>query len=126
MDLITIVTAIVGSVGGASGILTLFTLRQKRESIAIESLTKVINEVRENHDLFKKESHTKIAYLEKRLNALDLKDKLQTQSISKGYNCEHLRHSTCKNTTCPIIADFTSSLKAIEEINKKKNIMDEV
>jgi len=117
MEIITTLVAIIGGLGGASGIIALFTLRQKKDSFAIDNLTKIIDEVRKNHDLFKKESQEKIKGLESRLNQLALKDTLQTQSISRGYRCKYLYESKDKDARCPIITDFSVSLKTIDKLS---------
>jgi len=120
MDIITIIATIVGSVGGASGLLTLYTLRQKRDSFSIENMTRVVTEIKSQHASFKEEANEKIDKLENRLNKLDLKDQMQTRAINKGYRCEHLLAAINKKAHCPIICEFETEMRAIEGLSKIK------
>lgn len=120
MDMITMVLSIFGGIGGATGIFTLLTIKPKKEAMSVDTLQKVIIEVQKNHDLFKKESEVKMQKLECKFNRLELKETLQTQSINKGYGCTHLLASKEEGAVCPIISDFSKSLRVMDDINTKK------
>lgn len=119
MDMTTIIVTVISCIGGASGIVSLFTIRQKKDSFTIQNMTSVLNEIKKQHNDFKLEANNKIEELEKRLNTLDLKDQMQTRAINKGYRCKYLLTCGNINATCPITEEFEKEIVAIEKLTKK-------
>lgn len=115
MDVLTIITTLVGGIGGASGILTLFSLRQKRDSFTIQNMTAVIEQMKAQHKEFQDDANNKISILERRMNQLDLKNRLQNRAINHGYRCSFLMEQE-QDAECPILKELDKEMKVVESI----------
>lgn len=115
MDILTIITTLVGGIGGASGILTLFSLRQKRDSFTIQNMTAVIEQMKAQHKEFQDDANNKISTLERRMNQMDLKNRLQNRAINHGYRCSFLL-SQDADAQCPIIIELEKEMRIVDGI----------
>lgn len=94
MSMLQILVLIIGAIGGASGLYTIYTANAKKESITIGNLEKVIKDMR-----------IEISSLQEKVNRLEIEQDIYKKSISYGYKCSY-----CGDNVCPIVKaiDFES------------------
>lgn len=91
---------ILGSVGGASGLYTLYTANVKKESITIGNLEKIIGDMRRE-----------INNLTEKVGKMEIDQNMYKKAISYGYKCK----MCTKDAICPIIL----SLEEVEDKHKR-------
>lgn len=112
-----IITYILGGSGVVGGIYSIVTMRVKKEGIVIENLKQVIDEVKEHHAEYKKETDEKFDKLEKKIIKMEAKDELQIKAINKGYRCPF----PPKEKTCPVTDAIDLGCKILTERLNSKN-----
>ena len=111
-----LVLSILGGSGIVGAIYKLFTMRVNKESLVIDNLKQIINEVKENHKEYKQETDEKFDKLEKKIATMEMKDQLQQRAISKGYRCPF----PPDGKECPVTCVVDSVCKILEENKNKK------
>lgn len=106
---------LLGGSGIVGGIYSIFTMRVKKEGMVIENLKQVIDEVKEHHIEYKKETDEKFDKIEKKVAKMELKDELQTAAINKGYRCPF----PPRDKNCPVTEIIDRSCKILtDQMNK--------
>lgn len=111
-----VIIGVAGTGGIIGGVYSLFTMRVKKESIIIENLKNVINEIRENHKDYKQETDEKFKTLERKVEEMQLKDEIKTRAINQGYRCKFIP----KDSQCPVTKLIDSTFKIIDKCTNNK------
>lgn len=106
-----IMGCVMGSGGLMGGAYSLFTMRTKKEGLVIDNLRQVIEEIKENHKEYKVEVDKKFSDLERKVSAMELKDRIQQNAINKGYKCSFLP----KEQECPVTKLAESAYNMLEK-----------
>lgn len=102
MEWYQVAVLLLGSGGVVTGIYKLLTMKQDKESLIIQNLSKIIDEVRENHEQYKKETDEKIDKLNMKIERMEIKDAFQMRAINKAYRC---KLSKC-DADCPVLIEM--------------------
>ena len=104
MTMLYIAMIILGSVGGASGLYTLYTANVKKESITIGNLEKIIGDMRRE-----------INNLTEKVGKMEIEQGMYKKAISYGYKCK----MCAKDAVCPIILSLEEDGDKVRKRSKK-------
>lgn len=111
-----IIGCVLGGSGIVGGIYSIFTMRVKKEGLVIDNLKQVINEIKEHHKEYKKETDEKFDKLEKEIAVVKAQNDFRGLAISKGYRCPF----PPKEGTCPVIGTIESGCDLLTKNKPKK------
>lgn len=106
MEWYGILSVILGGVGGASGLVSLYTAKAKKSTIEIENFKKLFDEaqeerknIREMHNDYKIEMDEKINKLEKKVESMDARLSRKQRAVNAAYRCRF----PDKIADCPVL-----------------------
>lgn len=106
MEWYNILIAVIGGIGGASGIVSLFMVKPKRESLEIENFKKLFEEainermqMKEQLKEYTTQSKKEINALNEKINVAQSYNYKMQRSINVAYKCSF----PPKQTDCPVI-----------------------
>lgn len=102
MEWYNVVVALLGGSGVVGGVIALFTMKQKKEGLVIDNLSRVIDELRNTHEQFKKETDEKFIKMECKIEKMEQKDRFQLFCINKAFRCKLPKD----NEACPVVKEF--------------------
>ena len=110
MQWFEILLGVVAGVGGAGGIVTLYTARAKRTSVEIDNFKKLFDEaqqerdnIRNSHETYKTDTDGKIQRLETKIDNMYRRQNIHMRAINAAYGCR----LTDSHKDCPVIRTLT-------------------
>ena len=110
MQWFEILLGVVAGVGGAGGIVTLYTARAKRTSVEIDNFKKLFDEaqqerdnIRSTHEAYRRHTDGKIAGLENKIDTMYRRQNILQRAINAAWGCRH----TDAHRDCPVIKTLT-------------------
>jgi hypothetical protein len=109
MEWYNIIIAIVGGIGGVSGIVTLYNARSNKDTIDISNFQKLLDEERKEREILKQDfKHYKegvderITQFKVRFDKLEHKYDMLKGAVNLGYKCPWI----AKIEQCPILNEI--------------------
>lgn len=105
MDWTTIITAILAALIPTGGVVTLFTLREKKTDMFLDNAQKTINEWKDLVDSYKKDSESKDVTIERKEEMLTTQIKMNSTLRKKldkvNTACAVAKMMRCDTLNCP-------------------------
>lgn len=106
MEWYNILILILGGVGGTGGIISLYTAKEKKDSMEIDNFKKLFDEaqeerasIRQQHQDYMKQTDEKIDGLEKRIDYSDKRNAIKMRAINSAYRCTFPKDTK----DCPVL-----------------------
>ena len=123
MEWFSMALSFIGAIGGAGGIISIYTAKAKRDGVVTDSMKKIIDEaqeeretLRKEHNDYKEETNNRIRRLEEHINLLEQRDIIKVRAINSAYRCGF----PASPKECPVIRTLDEECAKNEGICKIK------
>lgn len=96
MEWYSILISVLGLIGGAGGIVSLYTAKAKKSSMEIDNFKKLFDEaqeertsIRQQHQDYMVQTDAKIDKLEKKIDFSDKRNAIKIRAINTAYRCKY-------------------------------------
>lgn len=121
MEWYEILIAVLGLVGGTSGILSIYTAKAKKDSMEIDNFKKMFDEaqeersnIRKQHSEYMTQTDGKIDKLEKKIDRMEKRNAIKMRAINSAYRCTYPKDIK----ECPVLKTLHDEENECDSCNK--------